>query len=571
MIADTTKKYVSILTIGYFLVLFLTWITPTGLTPAVDEACFVGWAITGKSIEVWTDFLGPKVFPALLVQSMVSFLGHGMTSFYLMKLVFSLFGLAILLGVFAWRKTEGDSDHRSLLISLIVLSTPLFMNGAGRILSELPAVAFLIWGIVAVVSARKTEKGIIEQAYLSGLALILFCLAISSRSTIFSAAGSYLGYEILRFLLNAFFPDNNQSRSSLKVIFQKLISLPAVWVSCALAGTLILWPMLYDLPMLPWNLVGIAISGYIQPPEAGVASFFFGLGVWKFTAISFPLLALIWGKFKVKDLAEIAWLIAAILPFATIIYLGAGIIARHVADVILPVALITVIFGERLVGITKISLPRIIASIILILVLLAGWRFAHGLSHSWSHWVTHQVLSGRRFFYWLVAAVSFSAVIIWQCHSIRKKQFRLIQILPVLVVLITIHQYISMSGIRWDSCLFSPPMLRAALQEADVKETDVIAVPVVGYEAAILEFTLPDWNLMPLDHQYSYRPVGIHQDDPPRWAVIAHHNIVENPELLNQMNELSGTDSEPKISSQWGQMTLYELDPENDLSPYFNF
>lgn len=546
----TSRPIAPMLLLAFFMIVI--GFVRAGLTPAIDEACILEWAINPVTNQELPPFLQPKPIPALLAKQLMITLGHGLNSWYIIKLVFAAFAFLIVGGTYVWRKESGDDPYQASVVAMIVASTPWILNGAGRVLSELPALAFCVWGFAAVARAEKSFqkdgfKGA-ETWIASFAAIFLFLLGVASRSTAFTISGAFLGYRFLEILLNVKRSEDSKKYSELMIPFG---------IGCLFALIIAAWPMRFDLPKMPWHLVEVSVTDFQRSPKSTVAAFFFGGGAWLFIAGVFVVFAVCCKKFQKADLAAIAWLIAAASPYLVITVMRGEVLPRHAADLTLPLSFIVFRMGMRIAEIKKVpKLFQLIPAIILCIILIIVWRIAHQLGSEWSSWFTHRALDGRAFLYWLIVPVFGVAGIYLILHFQKLGNWAL----AFFVFFGLCHIYIALDGIRTDAMKLSPVMLRSTMQNLNIDQEDKsVIIPGVTYESSMILYSLPEWPIKMVQFQNPAEEIESQSDLPPGWVFISHHHLIDNPELINQLETELGGNTELVEHSTQAFVTLYEV------------
>jgi len=551
-----TSRPIAPLLLLAFLIVVVGFVR-AGLTPAIDEACILEWAINPVTNHELPPFLQPKPIPALLAKQLIITLGHGMNSWYMTKAVFALFAFLIVGGTYVWRKESGDDSYQASVVALIVATTPWILNGAGKVLSELPALAFCVWGFAAVARAENSfqKAGFkdIETWIASFGAVFLFLLGVASRSTAFTIAGAFLGYRFLELLLNIKRSNDSPKYSSLFV---------PVGIGCLLALVIAAWPLRFNLPKMPWHLVEVSVSDFQRSPKSTVAAFFFGGGAWSLVAGVFVVFAVCFRKFQRQDLAVIAWFVAAASPYLVITMMRGEVLPRHAADLTLPLALLVFRMGSRVSEIKEVpNYFALIQTIVFCMVLLIGWFIAHRLGSEWSTWFTHRALDGRGFIYWLIVPfIGFVGIYV----LLRFKNLGN-WTLAFFAFFGLCHIYIALDGIRTDAMKLSPMMLRSTMQNMNIdQENKSVIIPGVTYESDMILYSLPDWPINTVQFQNPAKEIESQSDMPPGWVFIAHHHLIDNPNLIQQLENEFGNGAQLEEHSTQAFVTLYEVQSSSE-------
>lgn len=516
----------------------------------VDEACYIEWGM--KQENVPENWIGMKLLPVLLIREGIEAFGDGMTALWVLKSMFSLAMLVFGTGLFLWLKTNGKPRTWALMTAMLILGTPAIQYGAGRLLSEIPSLAFVVWGLAILGNNRNSPK------WWHGIgAGILFIGAYFCRTTSFTLIGSFAATWVTWVAWSWF---ASEPKKTFLIEAKERLFSPTFTALCVWFVGLLLLHFFSPLPVSPFGTASGHIAVHQREIHANVVAFLAPTGVLGPLVLLLSIVALCLRLCTAQLIFSWIWLILAASPYLYVWLKGAWVLPRHTTDLVLPLA--AVIFALLNLQWKQASTSpwRRILALVASLGVITIWGLAHLVMAKWVAWYSHGFQSARGFWAWgaLALVVSVSSGILLNKRIQDSVSTNLQSLVLLFLCLGTAigHYVLGNSAMGVDRTHLNPFALATVLN-ANLNPGDVICSGGPHYERSLLQFAFPDyaWEFIPVDGDSQ-----IPNSNANRFILLSDRTLIDEPTLFLQSQERlssnKGTDRVVKL----GAYTLYRVE-----------
>ncbi|MDX1971456.1 MAG: hypothetical protein SFY68_02885 [Candidatus Sumerlaeia bacterium] len=478
---------ISGLVLIYLFLLFIGIGSGSGQRFIVDEACYIEWGMLQEDVP--SNWIGMKLIPVVIIRDIIGIYGSGFSVLWFLKGLFSIFLLAFIVGLHLWIRSFGNNHHNQLLCSLIILGTPAIGYASCRLLSEIPSLAFVVWGLALLGNGGNSTKRI--RGISAGLCFVgaYFC-----RTTSFTVIGSFAGV----WLVWEFWKWSSQKNEVtlfdlLTIILKNPNSIAlGIWLSSILVSH-----FFSALPVSPFGTAGGHIATHQREIHANVVAFLAPTGVVLPLVGIISSLALCLGVCSKLLLISWLWYLLAASPYLYVWMQQSWVLPRHTTDLVIPLAAIICCILRIDWRNSKITFFRLSCVFMIILLLISIWFFAHFVMNKWVTWYSHGFQSARWFGYWFGLAL----ILLLGCVLIvrefqRSYSFDLKRFILLITLALTSgvgHHFVASSAMGVDRTFVNPFELNKLL-ESHLRPGDTICSGGPNYERSLLFFSNPDYN-----------------------------------------------------------------------------